>query len=293
MRGWLVTNRYLGGNKFAELTRMLLAAAAELDVELENRDNASLAPLFTPNPAAGLDLPDFVLFWDKDTRLARLLEAAGLRLYNSSSAIALCDDKMRTCAALAQVRLPQPRTCAVPLDFGFADWRSDRFPAEVCAALGDTVVIKECFGSFGEQVYIAHGSREVAERLASLKGRPALVQEFVASAHGSDLRVEVAGGRVIAAMRRTAAPGEFRANVTHGGSMAPAEPTSEEAQIAIAACRVLKLDFAGVDLLTGEDGKPLICEVNSNAHLVNISKCSGINAAKLILESIVSQEAVR
>ena len=66
--------------------------------------------------------------------------------------------------------------------------------------------------------------------------------------------------------------------MTAGGQAAPYTPTRDEAQLAIRCAEILGADFAGVDLLFGEDG-PLLCEVNSNSHLLNIYECTGINIA--------------
>ena len=70
--------------------------------------------------------------------------------------------------------------------------------------------------------------------------------------------------------------------------MKPYTPSVEECEIAVKACRALGLDFAGVDLLFGKDG-PLLCEVNSNAHIKNILDCTGINVADFIFEYIKEQ----
>ncbi len=43
------------------------------------------------------------------------------------------------------------------------------------------------------------------------------------------------------------------------------QPDKEAVELAVKACRAVKCDFAGVDLLFGREGY-LVCEVNSNAH---------------------------
>jgi glutathione synthase/RimK-type ligase-like ATP-grasp enzyme len=63
------------------------------------------------------------------------------------------------------------------------------------------------------------------------------------------------------------------------------EPDDEMKALAIRAAEVLKLDFAGVDVLFGNDG-PYICEVNSNAHFKNLYDCTGVNTADHILQHI-------
>lgn len=79
------------------------------------------------------------------------------------------------------------------------------------------------------------------------------------------------GGRCVAAMERYN-PADFRANITNGGQMRPYTPTREEEALALAATEKLGLLFGGVDLL--EDGT--VCEVNSNAHLVNLKSAPAL-----------------
>ena len=80
---------------------------------------------------------------------------------------------------------------------------------------------------------------------------------------------------------------DFRANITNGGKMKKYTPTKEQAQMAIDVCRELNLDFAGVDIMFGKEGEPVLCEVNSNAHFKNIYDCTGVNVAESILDYIV------
>ena len=81
---------------------------------------------------------------------------------------------------------------------------------------------------------------------------------------------------------------DFRANITNGGSMKPFAPTPEMADMAVSACKALDLDFAGVDILFGEDDTPILCEVNSNAHFKNLYDCTGINTADAIMRHIMN-----
>ena len=102
------------------------------------------------------------------------------------------------------------------------------------------------------------------------------------------------GDKVIAAMLRENA-NDFRANITNGGTATDYTDKVSSAwkQMALDACRVLGLDFAGVDILFGPDDEPVLCEVNSNAHFKNLYDCTGINAAEAIMEHIVKDPSLR
>lgn len=70
--------------------------------------------------------------------------------------------------------------------------------------------------------------------------------------------------------------------------MRPYIPSAQEAELAVAACRAVGADFAGVDLLLGETGERFVCEVNSNAHFKNIEDCTGVSVATYILQYIIN-----
>ena len=112
-----------------------------------------------------------------------------------------------------------------------------------------------------------------------------LIQRFVAESKGRDIRALVVGDRVVAAMRRTAQPGEFRSNVHRGGSTQIVELDDEYQRVAVQAAQIMGLKVAGVDMLESTDG-PLVMEVNSSPGLEGIEKASGKDVANFIVEFI-------
>jgi ribosomal protein S6--L-glutamate ligase len=110
-----------------------------------------------------------------------------------------------------------------------------------------------------------------------------LVQEYIKEAGGSDIRCFVIGGKVVAAMQRNAAPGEFRSNLHRGGSSSLIRITPEERSTAVRAANIMGLNVAGVDLLRANHG-PVIMEVNSSPGLEGIEKATGKDIAGLIIE---------
>ncbi len=270
MNGILVVNHFLKSEKFEELHSHLRNAAANMGVSLLQKTNLELA---SETPEC-----DFVLFWDKDVNLAKRLENAGLPVFNSARSIALCDDKAKTLLALEGI-VPQPETLIAPLAFGKADYSA--FVDAAIERLGLPLVFKECFGSFGEQVFLRKSREEI---LAGINGRPFLLQKFVEGSRGEDTRIEVIGGRAVCAMRRRNAD-DFRSNITNGGTAEAYTPTAEEAALAVKACEALGLSFGGVDILNNGS----VCEVNSNAHIINIMRATGIDLAPMIFEEIEKQ----
>lgn len=285
MHGWLIVNHFLQTTKFKELYAFFCAAARQYDIELSVKTGAELLPQLADGIQIDEALPDFGLFWDKDIRLGVALEAAGLRLFNSSCAVELCDDKSLTHLTLTG-KIPMPQTICAPMTYAGVGYGDLGFVHRAVQTLGLPLVIKECFGSFGSQVYLAHTAEEAEKTAARLAGRPFVMQRYIKSSHGRDVRLQVVGKTVIAAMLRHNESGDFRANISGGGEMEPYRPTDEQQTMAVSACSLLGLDFGGVDLLFGEHEKPILCEVNSNAHFKNLYDCTGVNTAEAIMRHI-------
>ncbi len=282
MRGLMIVNAFLRTAKFFDLYQTLCASAGALGFVLDRADNASLCASVE---SADLSRYDFVLFWDKDVRLAAQLEARGLPVFNSASAILLSDDKSQTYLAARAAGLPTPDTILAPMTYPAVGYPDTAFVDAAAERLGLPLVLKECFGSFGQQVYLFDDLEALRQKVISLAGTPMLFQRLIAESYGRDARVNVVGGRVVASLLRESRDGDFRSNLTLGGGMKPYSPTPEESALALRAVAALGLDFAGVDVLFGRDG-PLLCEVNSNAHFKTTLACTGVNMASEILSHI-------
>lgn len=285
MQGTLIVNAFWDSPSVSEMTRQLQAAARDMGMALAVKTNADFLCLLPGPRPLGRETPgDFVLFWDKDIRLARLLEMRGARLFNSARAIALCDDKTLTHLALCQAGLPMPDTLLCPQTFPGNGYPRTDFLDQAGEALGYPLVIKEGCGSFGQQVYLVQNRAEAEALLRARAGTPLLLQRFIRESAGQDLRLYMVGQKCVGAMRRSN-DGDFRANIQHGGHGRPYTPTAEQIALATRACRALGLDFAGVDLLESREG-PLLCEVNSNAHFTALSALTGAPVAREILALI-------
>ncbi len=268
MTGFLVVNAYLTGEKFDTLHKHLVDCAESMGISLKIKNNEEMHFC--------AEAPDFVLFWDKDVNLAKQLENRGLPVFNSSRSIELCDDKAKTYLAL-EGAVKQPETIIAPLSFFEADYAC--FVKKAAERLGLPLVFKECFGSFGEQVFLCESEEEI---LSHINGRPFLLQRFIAQSKGEDVRLEIVDGRCVSAMKRVN-KNDFRSNITNGGTAQPYDPTDEEIRAAVTACKTLGLTFGGVDILSGG----YVCEVNSNAHIINIMNATGVDVAPYIFEAIL------
>ena len=281
MKGWLIVNGFIGSSKFNELYEFLERAAKKRGIELRIKTSDSLAGIVGERICE--EPLDFVLFWDKDIHLAHRLEAEGVRLYNSARAIEICDSKALTATALVG-KVATPRTIIAPKTFEGLGYTKREFVENATRVLGLPMIIKEAYGSFGAQVYLASTLDEAKKIVSSLGHKDFIMQEFIAESRGRDVRVNVVGGRVVSAMERYN-DSDFRSNITNGGKMRAAELTPEIEAAAIRAAEAIGLDFAGVDVLFGKDG-PVVCEVNSNPHFKSSLECTGVDMSEKIMDYI-------
>ena len=278
MKGAVIINGYLDGISFREPADMLVAAGARQDIPIEVHTNRDLvAPIGDADALSErIGDVDFILFWDKDVRLAKNLEVCGYPVINCSEAIRICDDKSLTHLVLADYGIPSIRTIPCPMSFGHSYEDSAKLIAD---QIGFPMVVKDCFGSFGEQVRLVKDMDGLLRE--SMDGTPKIFQEFI-DCGCKDIRIEVIGERAVTAVTRTAPAGDFRANASNGGTMERYTPTQEESQLAVDAAAAVQADFAGVDILQTKDG-PVVCEVNSNAHIKNLLNATSIDVSDLMI----------
>ena len=283
MKGILVINNFVAGEKTLEIARFLKNASENLGISLETKRTGEL--LHNYDFLRKLEC-DFVLFWDKDVILAKMLENCGFPVFNSADAIYACDNKAETYLLLGKEGVRVPKTFIAPLTYEGVNYWDIGFAKETAERIGFPMVIKELYGSFGQQVYLAHNMEELEKLIAQLGSKGFLMQEFISGSSGRDVRINVVGDQVVSAMKRFSVTGDFRSNISNGGHMEEYSPSEAQTQMAIKACRALKLDFAGVDVLFGEDDEPIICEVNSNPHFKSSIDCTGIDMSRYIMEYI-------
>lgn len=291
MKGLLIVNGFLDTQKFRELYEMFQKSAKKFSLDLDLKTNDEL--LVDINSINGFDNiyinnVDFILFWDKDVKLAKYLEVLGFKVFNSASSIAICDDKSLTHLSLMNSGIKMPRTIVAPMTYVNIGYTNYDYLEKVKNTLEFPFIVKEVFGSFGRQVYMANNASELETIVNEHSNSPLIFQKYISTSKGRDIRLQVVGDKVVAAMYRYNNSGDFRANLSNGGKVKNYIPTKEEADIAIRCCKILGLDFAGVDLLFGEEDEPIVCEVNSNAHFKNITEVSGISVSDYIIEHIMN-----
>jgi RimK family alpha-L-glutamate ligase len=183
-----------------------------------------------------------------------VLAARGVTVLNDPASLIAMHDKLVTARVLRRAGLPHPWTRHV---------RNGR----ALEGVQTPVVVKPRHGSWGSDVTFCETDEELVATIETVQREPwyvehgAIVQELVPPT-GSDLRIVVAGGRVVGAVRREAVGGEWRTNVALGARRVPVQPSSQSAALAIAAARAAGAALVGVDLLPTPDGGYTILELN-------------------------------
>lgn len=213
------------------------------------------------------------------TAVLRHLETMGIYTVNESLAIARSRDKFRSLQLLARKGIPMPLT-------GIAQ-SPDNTEDLIRMVGGAPLVIKLLEGTQGKGVILADSHQSAVSIINAFKEMRAniLVQEFIQESRGVDIRCLVVGERVVAAIKRQAKEGEFRANVHQGGVAMKVKLTTQERQLAVTSARTLGLRVAGVDMVRSHQG-PLILEINSSPGLEGIEKATEVDIAKKIIRYI-------
>jgi ribosomal protein S6--L-glutamate ligase len=207
----------------------------------------------------------------------RQFEMMGVYPLNESVAIGRSRDKLRSLQLLARDGIGLPVT-------GFAN--SAKFADDVIKVAGGApVIIKLLEGTQGIGVVLGethNSAKSVVEAFGGAKIN-ILVQEFIKEAGGMDIRCLVVGDKVVAAMKRQGAEGDFRSNLHRGGSADTIKITPEERSTAVRSAKAMGLNACGVDLLRSNHGS-VVMEVNSSPGLEGVEKATGIDIAGKMIE---------
>lgn len=209
----------------------------------------------------------------------RQFEMMGVYPVNESVAIGRSRDKLRSMQLLARDGIGLPVTT-----FAHEPKQTEEV---VRLAGGAPLVVKLLEGTQGIGVVLADTDRSAKSVIEAFRGAGIniLVQEFIKEAGGTDIRAFVIGGKVVAAMKRTGAEGEFRSNLHRGGSAQLIKISPEERSTAIRAAKSMGLNVCGVDMLRSNHG-PVVMEVNSSPGLEGVEKATGKDIADMMIQFI-------
>jgi RimK family alpha-L-glutamate ligase len=233
--------------------RLLEAMPADVEAVLL-RPTEALARLGSEDTAlARLDVLPTLDGIERGTWELARLEAAEVTVLNRLRSLLAMHDKLLTARLLASAGIPHPRTVHI----------SHRGPQ----TLEPPIVLKPRFGSWGAGVELCRtraAAKQCVDELTRhgwFRKHGALAQELIPPV-GHDLRIVVAGGSIVGAVERVAAPGEWRTNIALGGKRRPADPPMLARELALAAAAAAGADLVGIDLLPTPDGGWVVLELN-------------------------------
>ncbi len=273
-------NRFLEVAEQREINLKILCPE-QFDLLVNREDNKSVIidnrttklPQFLL-PRQGANTPYFSL------AVIRHLERLGVHTYNSSQSIEIVKDKLYTQQILAAENFPVPRTMLA------------RYPLNIQLiedTIGFPIVVKTISGTQGSGVFLCETKDHLEDLMQLIDTAKTqanfIIQEFIKTSKGRDLRVFIVGSRVIACMERISSDGSFKANYSRGGEVRSFPVNPEIEWLATESARVLNLDIAGIDLLfDGENFK--VCEANSSPGFKGIESCCDVSIPDAIFDFI-------
>lgn len=255
---------------YADINVVLDSGRTRLYFDGEPLDNVDavigrIGPVFTPLGAA----------------LIHQFESMGTYCAPSCDGLLLARNKWRALGALNSARIPIPKS-AMLSDVDQLD--------DIAEQLGGyPLVLKLLESTHGAGVVLASDRKAASSMLDAFDSlnQGVLVQEYIKESGGADVRAIVCGGKLVAAMTRTPAEGEFRSNLHRGGTPVAVKLTPTELDVVIRAAKAVKLDVAGVDFLRSKRG-PLVMEVNASPGLEGIEGATEIDVALSIVDQVVA-----
>ncbi|NUZ10338.1 RimK family alpha-L-glutamate ligase [Pseudoalteromonas sp. McH1-7] len=294
MRGWIIykDSANLVKPEIYEIDRLMAVAKEEgIDLQVYSPDQFDLLVTREDEESILIDgqpvaLPDFVLprmgagTTYFTLAIIRHLERLGVHCFNSSQSIETVKDKLYAQQILAEQNLPTPKTMLV------------KFPVNIELVekqIGFPVVIKTLSGSQGSGGVLSKSRGEFDDLMQLIEATNPkaniILQRFIKSSHGRDLRVLTIGGRAVACMERNSGGKNFKANVSLGATGSPHPITPEIEWLATQTANILNLDVAGIDLLFDEEHFK-ICEANSSPGFEGLEQAVDIDVAREILHFI-------
>jgi len=247
---------------------------------------AQASPGLRQEPAIGFDavIPRFSPRWQRQGHALLVhWQARGVISLNGAGAISAARDKLHCLELFGAHGIAMPKSASIETQCNASDLLARHFSFPL--------LIKQHGSTQGRGVERVWNRAQALQRIAELHrlDEPFLLQEFIAEAQGADLRLFVLNGEVIAAMKRRAVPGDFRANAHLGGKAEVYAPQAQEIDMAIKAAGLLGLDAAGVDIIHSSRG-PLLLEVNASPGFEALERVSGVDVAGKMLDLLISRK---
>jgi len=287
MKGVIIVNQEIGHNAYK--IKRFKEEFSKRNISLEVITNDGTIGKIQDNHVI-INLPqcDFIIYLDKDIYLARELEKAGYRLFDKADFIKVCDDKMLTFIYCSNLDIKMPKTMAGPLVYNTIQDNNFEFLKTIEKEFNYPFVLKRVYGSLGEGVFLVNNFDELKALYEKYYSQPILFQEYIKSSYGKSMRVLIIDGKVIGAFTRFN-PSDFRSNFGSSASSKIALNNGKYLDFARKIAEKTEIEYAGLDLLFGENDEPILCEINSNAFFEEFEKITEIDVAKIYADMVISK----
>ncbi len=266
--------------------KQLLLKAREKGVGMNSVDIRKMTPVLGESPVPGIGdicLQRGVSFY-RGLFSTAYLEYSGHMVINTFRSLDLTGNKLLTSLELWKNGIPTPRTgSAFDLESGLKLF-TEKF--------GGTAVIKPITGSWGRMIALLK-DRQAAEAVINERSlmhpiqSVIYMQEFVEKPE-RDIRIIVAGERMVAGMYRYQVGDEWRTNAAIGGRVEPLPHDPEIEELAIRATKFLDPGIYGVDIMESASGS-LVHEINGTMEFKGVTSASGVDVAGEIIDFLVSE----
>ncbi len=259
-----------------------LVAPEDIDLIVTRENNRSI--IYKGNT---ISLPDFLIprigtITYYSLAIIRHLERFGVFVLNSSQSMEISKDKLSTLQLLSTKNIPIPKTMLA------------RFPFDISMVEKEfsyPIIVKTVVGSRGRGVFCVEDRNKLKDlvNLLEISKDPKtnlILQEFIGTSIGKDIRVIIIGGRAIGAMLRKSSDGSFKANYSSGGLVENFEMNPTIEWLAVESAKTIGLDIAGVDILFDRDSYK-VCEINSYPGFEGFEKATKINLPEEIFKYIL------
>lgn len=278
--GWIIYSKDSIHNKYGNnAADWMVKSAKNKDIELEVLIAEDMDIAISQKPAfyyhsKELKTPDFVLMRGYDHMISHQIESLGIRVINNTLSMLKSKNKLISSEILVKHGIKTPKTIYTrSRDYGKLSKIFKKEP----------FVMKQLEGSQGEKVYLIESEEDFHRAYEETDGL-FLIQEFMDSSRGKDVRVYVIGNKVVGAVLRQS-NGDFRSNYALGGNASLYELTPEIEELAVKASSSLGLEFSGIDLLFDKKGFS-VCEINANAGFRTLSSVSDIDIPALLFDYV-------
>lgn len=230
-----------------------------------------------------LEQIEAVIFWNKDVVLARHFENNGIKVFNCSKAIELCDCKIKTYQHIASFNIPLISTIFAPLSFTKQSKPDKSFLDFVESKLGFPLIAKLSVSSLGKGVFLLEDRQQLDDFFVEHSLYAHMYQKCIKPV-GTDYRVYTIGAKAVVAVERKNEK-SFISNIELGGVARIVDLDEELIELSQKIATALKLDYGAIDFLKDSSGKYYFLEANSNAYFRAVEGL-GVNIAEPLVEYI-------